>query len=108
MKKIQHKRGATFALACQRLDAEGDAVDLTGKTITSDVLSGPTKYALSVTVDNAVTGEFTLIAADTTAWALTDVQTSTVQTFCDIRIEDSTINISETFEIVVLQEITDD
>jgi len=106
MQKIHHKRGATFNLACQLLNPDGTPRDITGLTVTSDVLTGPDRFSLDVTVTTALIGEFVLIETDTTPWNLTDIETRTVQTFCDVRFANSEIDYTETFEIVVERRIT--
>ena len=106
MATITHKRGDTFELSCT-LENEGNAVDITSFTITSQVRGSDDVLlqALTVTKTDAGAGAFSLSAtsAQTESW---DVQTY----LCDIEFIESggEVNSSQTFEINVLKDITRD
>jgi hypothetical protein len=109
MQKITHKRGDTFAQDCQRVDANGVAVDITGLTVTSTVQSGSFTDTLTVDIVSALTGEFTLTKADTTAWPISSVLSEATRErkmLCDVKFANGTIARTETFEIAVVERIT--
>ena len=106
MATITHKRGDTFELSCT-LENEGNAVDITNFTITSQVRGSDDALlqALTVTKTDAAAGGFTLsaTAAQTETWGvqkyLSDIE------FIEGGGE---VNSSQTFTIDVLADITRD
>jgi len=105
MATITHKRGDTFELSCT-LENEGNIVDITNFTITSQLrLPDDTLLqALTVTVTDAAAGAFTLsaTATETEGWDVASYQ-------CDIEfIDDGEVNSSETFVLNVIKDITRD
>lgn len=106
MATINHKRGDTFELSCS-LENEGNPVDITNFTITSQVRSPDDTLLqpLTVTVTDAATGAFTLSATptQTETW-------DTIQYLSDIEFVDGggEVNSSETFTINVIKDITRD
>ena len=110
MSQITHKKGDTFSLSCVWTDSTGAVIPLTGYTITSKVkvLSGTTfEDTLTVTVIDANAGTFTLSGASTStaAWPITSGQYGRM--YCDIQFVKAGITTTtETFEIVVVQDIT--
>lgn len=105
MATITHKRGDTFVLSCT-LENEGNPVDITSFTITSQIRDtlDAVLQSLTVTVTDAAAGAFDLsaTAAQTETWG--------VQSYlCDIEFVDGgEVNSSETFTINVLKDITRD
>ena len=110
MKQISHKRGDTLSLTCTWTDPNGTIIPLTGYTITSQVrvLTGtPFVDDLIVSVVSESGGIFTLSAvpASTVLWPITSGQYGRM--FCDVQFSKAGVVVStETFEIVVLREIT--
>jgi len=104
MATINHKRGDTFELS-STLENEGNPVDITNFTITSQIRSPDDSLlqALTVTVTDAVNGAFTLSAtpAQTETW-------DNIQYLSDIEFVDGggEVNSSETFTINVIKDIT--
>jgi hypothetical protein len=107
MEQIFHKRGDTLSLSCEWKDDEGDPIDITSITIASKVRSGTFSDDLVVTKTNSVLGQFTvtLPAADTALWPVTKAAFNRM--FCDIQTTTgSTVLSTDTFEIVVVEDIT--
>lgn len=106
MATINHKRGDTFELSCT-LENEGNPVDITNFTITSQIRSPDDSLlqALTVTVTDAANGAFTLSAtpAQTETWDI-------IQYLSDIEFVNASgeVNSSETFTINVIKDITRD
>ena len=106
MAVFSHKRGDTFELSAS-LENEGTPVDLTNFTITSQIRDKDDSLLqpLTVTVTDAVNGEFTLsaTAAETETWGVEQYQ-------CDIEFVEGSgeVNSSETFTINVIKDITRD
>jgi len=104
MATITHKRGDTFELSCT-LENEGNSVDITNFTITSQIRKNDDTLlqALTVTKTDAVNGAFTLSAppAETETWGVRDYQS-------DIEFVEAggEVNSSETFVISVIKDIT--
>lgn len=103
---IKVKRGDTFTIGGELTDASGEAEDLTGATIRSQIRSknGTTLLAeLDVGIDDAEGGLFTLSAQPvvTALWGPGDY-------YCDIEFtfDDDTVSSTETFEIRVLADVT--
>lgn len=106
MAQIYHKRGDTFSLSCVWNDATETPVDLSGYTILSQVRTDTYVDNLVVTVTDAVNGEFTVTRAApfTALWPLTNYQSNLL---CDIEFSIGGVVVSsETFEIIVSQDIT--
>ena len=106
MAVISHKRGDTFEISCT-LEDEGVPVDLTNFTIASQIRDSSDNLLqpLTVTVTDAVNGEFSLSAtpAETETWDVEQYQ-------CDIEFVEGggEVNSSETFTINVIKDITRD
>ena len=113
--KVELKTGDDLSIACTRIDSNGDPVDISSYTVTADV---KTTYgfneALTVTVTDAATGQFTLsaLAAATADWpiyiAMDEAKTSRNILYCDVQyVAGGVVDSSETFEIWVHDDITD-
>lgn len=106
MSQIYHKKGDTFTLICVWKDSVGNPVNLTGYTIASQVRSIGFVDNLSVTILDAAQGRFSVSrnAANTSDWPASN---SISRVFCDIQFTiNSTVSSSQTFEVVVLEDIT--
>lgn len=106
MSQIYHKKGDTFTLICVWKDALGNPVDLTSYTIASQVRSINFVDTLSVTILEAANGKFSVerAATNTATWP---ISSNTSRVFCDIQFTTgATVISSQTFEIVVLEDIT--
>lgn len=106
MSQVYHKKGDTFTLICVWKDALGVPVDLSTYSIASQVRSTKFVDNLSVTVIDAANGKFSVSrsAADTSSWP---VSNSVSRVFCDIQFtKGSIVTSSETFEVIVLEDIT--
>lgn len=107
MAQIYHKRGDTLSLNCSWKDSTGTAVNLTGYTVESQVRAVNFSDTLVVTVTNAAAGEFTIsrAAASTALWPVTSSNDSRL--FCDIQFTTgSVVTSSQTFQIIVVEDIT--
>jgi len=110
MQKIQHKQGATFDKLLTRQDAQGDPVNLTGVTITSDFRSGDGTFSGSFTcsIIDAENGIYRVVgtSAVTATWPLSDEYQNRL--YCDVKYDGGVddIDYSETIEIVVVDNIT--
>jgi len=110
MKQIKHKQGDTLLLTCTWTDPNGLVVDLTNYTITSKVkVVAGTLFEDTLTTDitSPASGIFILsaTATDTALWPVTSGQYGRM--FCDVQFsKDSVVVSTETFEIVVLLDIT--
>lgn len=95
---LQIKNGETLSFQCTDSDT-----DLTGYTVTSQVFNRGWRESLTVTIDDAANGVFTLSATaeDTACWPVGSLS-------CDIKYTDDSdyVTYSETFQIVVQQRIT--
>jgi hypothetical protein len=104
---MTHKRGDTFSLSITVTDPNnGNAVvDITGWTIRSQIRRGKNlTEELTVTITDAVNGVFTMVATDAQT-ALWKVDTHT----CDIQVtRPSGVTSSETFNVVVCEDVTYD
>ena len=104
MTAFTHKRGDTFELN-STLENEGVPVDITNFTITSQVRQSDDTLvqALTVSVTDAVAGEFTIsaTAAETEVWEPGKLE-------CDIEFVEPSgeVNSTETFAINVIKDIT--
>jgi len=114
MQKIPFKRGDTFDMALTWVEPDGTTPkDLTGVTIKSEVRAGVFTDELTVTVTDAAAGEFSLTRAfaDTEDWPLTQPTVGAAlpaQMFCDVQFTEAGVRVSsDTFEIIVLEDITD-
>lgn len=106
MSQIYHKRGDTFSLTCVWRDSLGTPINISGYTIASQVRTDTFVDTLVITVTDAVNGAFTVTKAApfTALWPLTSYQSSLL---CDIEFSIGGVVVSsETFEIVVSQDIT--
>ena len=105
-KSINFKRGDTLSMTCQRLTAAAAAFNLVGYTIAATVRNGGFSQALTVTVTNASLGQFTLsqTATNTAVWPISDDDDSVM--YCDIQFTSGSVESTETFKIVVREDIT--
>lgn len=105
-KSINFKRGDTLSMTCQRLTAAAAAFNLVGYTMAATVRNGGFSQALTVTVTNASLGQFTLsqTAANTAVWPISDDDDSVM--YCDIQFTSASVESTETFKIVVREDIT--
>jgi len=105
-KSINFKRGDTLSMTCQRLTAAAAPFSLVGYTIAATVRNGAFNQALTVTVTNASLGQFTLsqTATNTALWPISDDDASVM--YCDIQFTSASVESTETFKIVVQQDIT--
>ena len=105
-KSINFKRGDTLSMTCQRLTAAAAAFNLVGYTMAATVRNGGFSQALTVTVTNASLGQFTLsqTATNTALWPISDDDDSVM--YCDIQFTSASVESTETFKIVVREDIT--
>lgn len=102
METLRAKVGDTFSLDCTRTDAGGDAVDLTGVTIRSQMRRAATAIDLTVSAVNLAEGRFALTAsaADTADWVPGLYK-------CDVEFVDgSTVASTETFSVLLDEDVT--
>lgn len=105
-KSINFKRGDTLSMTCQRLTAAAAAFNLVGYTMAATVRNGGFSQALTVTVTDASLGQFTLsqTATNTALWPISDDDDSVM--YCDIQFTSGSVESTETFKIVVREDIT--
>lgn len=100
---IEFKRGDALSLDVTRVDASGNPVNLTGQTITSQVKATGFSANLTVTIVNAVLGQFRLsaTAAATALWPVARLSS-------DVKYDagGGVVARSKTFTLKVVQEIT--
>ena len=110
MEQLYHKQGDTFSLSCTWTDVNGDPIDLSTYAIKSQVRSfsdTPFEDDLSVAILVAANGTFSVTgsATQTSLWPVTTGQYKRL--YCDIQFTQGGVIIStDTFEIIVLREIT--
>lgn len=98
------KRGETLAISRTRVDGSGAPVDLTGQTVVAAVTSrdGTFYAAITVIIDDAAAGEFTLAAtaAQTALWPVGLLR-------CDVRYAaGGVVAYSETIDVSVELPVT--
>lgn len=94
------KRGDTLLLSCTRRDGAGNPVVLTGLTITAKVRYRQFSEALTVTPVDPANGGFSLSSTNTATWPVAALK-------CDVQfISGSVVTSSQTFEIVVEEDVT--
>lgn len=105
-KSINFKRGDTLSMTCQRLTAALAPFNLVGYTIAARVRNGAFSQALTVNITAPSTGNFTLsqTAANTALWPISNDDDSTM--YCDIQFTSGSVESTETFKIVVQEDIT--
>jgi len=105
-KSINFKRGDTLSITCQRLTAAAAPFNLVGYTIAATVRNGAFSQALTVSTTSPSTGNFTLsqTAANTALWPVSDDDDSVM--YCDIQFTSGSVESTETFKIVVQEDIT--
>ena len=98
---IKLKRNDTWLITGTRTDSAGDPVSLSGNTVAAQMKFGDTVITLDATVTDAAAGEYQLEkAASGTDVALLPYQ-------CDVEfISGSSVASSETFTVVVEEDIT--
>jgi hypothetical protein len=99
---IEVKRGDSFSLFCTRTDADGDAVNLTGVTVTSQMRYRSELIDLTPTIVSAAAGTFTLTAdaAATESWAVVDYD-------CNVQFSSGGQVVSTaTFQVRILEDVT--
>ncbi len=98
------KRGDTFDIPLQRLDADGNAVDITGMVVKAQLKYGATVHELVETVTDAPNGKVTIgaPASDTINWELRRHK-------CDVQYTTSggVVSSSDTFHVDVIEDVTD-
>ncbi|MDA3888350.1 MAG: hypothetical protein PF443_05975, partial [Allgaiera sp.] len=102
MTTINFKRGQTFVAYCQRLDANGAAVNLTGVAITSSLGAAAFSASLTTAITDAANGKFTLSATATAtkAWPV-------MALLMDVAFDDGTsVVISDTVTVNVSDNVT--
>lgn len=105
-KSITFKRGDTLSMTCQRLTSSSTAFDLTGYTIAAKVRNGGFSESLTVSMPSPPTGQFTLsqTATNTALWPVSDDDDSVM--YCDIQFTSGSVESTETFKIIVREDIT--
>lgn len=105
-KSLNFKRGDTLSITCQRLTAASTPFSLVGYTIAATVRNGAFSQALTVTITAPSTGNFTLsqTATNTALWPVSDDDDSVM--YCDIQFTSGSVESTETFKIVVQEDIT--
>jgi hypothetical protein len=105
-KSINFKRGDTLSMTCQRLTAAAAAFNLVGYTMAATVRNGGFSQALTVSITNASLGQFTLsqTATNTAVWPISDDDDSVM--YCDIQFTSGSVESTETFKIIVREDIT--
>lgn len=105
-KSITFKRGDTLSITCQRLTAAQAAFNLVGYTVAATVRNGGFSQALTVSMTSPSTGQFTLsqTAANTALWPVSDDDES--EMLCDVQFTSGSVESTETFKIVVQEDIT--
>lgn len=107
MGNLYHKTGDTLSLTCTYTDSSGNPINITSYTIASKVKAVGFEDTITVTKTNAANGVFTLsaTATDTASWPVTVSIASRL--FCDVQFTSgSVVQSSETFQIIVVQDIT--
>lgn len=103
MSYLQFKRGDTFKLSVLLTDSNGDAVDITGYTIESQIRqpTGELISSLTATITDATGGAFELEDTDTQEWPI-GCQ------FQDIQYTDTggDVNSTQTIKVDVKEDIT--
>ena len=105
-KSINFKRGDTLSMTCQRLTAAAAPFNLAGYTVAATVRNGAFNQVLTVTYTDLSTGQFTLsqTATNTALWPVSDDDDSVM--YCDIQFTSGSVESTETFRIVVQEDIT--
>lgn len=105
-KSINFKRGDTLSITCQRLTASSTAFNLAGYSIAATVRNAAFSQALIVSIYSPATGQFTLsqTATNTALWPVSDDDDSVM--YCDIQFTSGSVESTETFKIVVQEDIT--
>lgn len=105
-KSITFKRGDTLSITCQRLTAAQAAFNLAGYSILATVRNGGFSQSLTVSIPSPATGQFTLsqTSANTALWPVSDNDDSVM--YCDIQFTSGSVESTETFKIVVQEDIT--
>ncbi len=105
-KSITFKRGDTLSMTCQRLTSSSTAFDLTGYSIAAKVRNGGFSESLTVSMPSPTTGQFVLsqTATNTALWPVSDDDDSVM--YCDIQFTSGSVESTETFKIVVREDIT--
>lgn len=107
MLTVRHKRGATLSYSGAITDDAGDAVDLTGYTLTSEVRSADRELVSTATITVATpsSGLFTVevSATDTAGW------TAGARLLFDVRVQSASarVDYTETIAIDVVERQTD-
>lgn len=110
MESLNHKQGDTLTITGTWTDSSGVVIDLTGYTIASQVrvVTGTTFVDdLTAAIVSAAEGSFSVsaTATQTALWPITKGQYG--RTYCDIQFSKAGVVVSsDTFEIVVLRDIT--
>jgi hypothetical protein len=105
-KSITFKRGDTFSVTCQRLTAAATAFSLVGYSLAARVRNGKFSQDLTISITDAGQGRFTLsqTASQTALWPISDSDAS--ELLCDIQFTSASVESTETFKIIVHEDIT--
>jgi len=102
MTQVTHKRGDTLRIVCQLTDDDGDAINLAGLSIASQIRQSNDRVVadLTVTVLDAADGKFELSAV-TDEWP-------TGRHLCDIEYTQANGDVfsTVTFDFLVVRDIT--
>lgn len=105
--QIETKRGDTLEMTFARRNADGSPFDLTGYTVACEAAMSGTVYPLTATVADVLGGlvSITALATDTDDWPLSVF--AGPKMLCDIEFSlGALVESTETFEIIVKQDIT--
>lgn len=114
MNTLAIKKGDTFSALCQRVDQNGNPVNISGYTITSRVRS-TTGFSgnLTVVVVTPAQGQFSInaTATATASWPVCKSIDGTITEknflYCDVQyVSGSTVESSETFTLQVFEDVT--
>ena len=114
MSNLTVKKGDTFSVLCQRVDADNNPVSISGYTIASKVNSiGSFTQSLTIGIVNAALGEFTIsaTATDTLDWPVFQALDGTTSkmniVYCDVQYTlGSYVESTDTFSIYVIEDVT--
>ncbi len=114
MSNLTVKKGDTFSVLCQRVDADNNPVSVSGYTITSKVNSiGTFTQSLTVTLVDPAQGQFSIsaTATDTANWPVFQALDGTTANmnilYCDVQYSLSPyVESTDTFSIYVIEDVT--
>ena len=114
MSNLTVKKGDTFSVLCQRVDADNNPVSVAGYTITSKVNSiGNFTQSLTVNPADPTLGYFSInaTATDTLDWPVFQALDGTTSKmnilYCDVQYTSgSYVESTDTFSIYVIEDVT--